>query len=119
MKSYLKILMKKYKFICYQQYIRIWLTLDSKINFFNKELKMLELTKYLENYLWPNFKIDNSIPEHILSIVAWVNKFSDQNVSMWRNLKFQELYVTFFRQLVTLKEERVLKLHEMTSCILF
>merc|ERR1712050_327614 len=91
----------------------------SKINFFYKELKMLELLKYLENYLWPNFKIDNSIPEHILSIVAWVNKFFDQNVSMWRNLKFQELYVTFFRQLVTLKEERVLKLYEMMSCIFF
>eukprot|EP01032_Pedospumella_encystans_P001679 gene1679-1957_t len=35
--------------------------------------QLLEVSSYLENYLWPHFSADKS-PEHILSIVLMINE---------------------------------------------
>jgi len=46
------------------------------------KVMILELSHYLENYLWPNFKNDSS-KEHIISIVAMINeKFRETLSSM-------------------------------------
>lgn len=44
---------------------------------------MLELSQYLENYLWPNFPEEGATSAHVLSILAMVNEKFREGVPAW------------------------------------
>ena len=44
---------------------------------------LLELSQYLENYLWPHFDAASSSDAHVLSIVAMVNQKQREGVPAW------------------------------------
>jgi intron-binding protein aquarius len=52
--------------------------------FMIRRIMMLEFSQYLENYLWPNYKPDNSSVPHVLSIVIMVNEKFRERVSAWQ-----------------------------------
>lgn len=44
---------------------------------------MLEFSQYLENYLWPNYKAEESSHAHLMSIVFMVNEKFRERVEVW------------------------------------
>ena len=48
-----------------------------------KRTMLLELSQYLENYLWPHFREADASYEHIMSIVLIVNEKFRENVPAW------------------------------------
>ena len=44
---------------------------------------LLEISQYLENYLWPNFDAATASLEHIMSIILMVNEKFRENVPAW------------------------------------
>lgn len=48
-----------------------------------KRTMLLELSQYLENYLWPHFAEAGASYEHIMSIVLIVNEKFRENVPAW------------------------------------
>jgi len=48
---------------------------------------LLELSRYLENYLWPNFDASSSSLAHLLSIIVMVNEKRRENVDAWGALR--------------------------------
>ena len=48
-----------------------------------KRLMLLELSQYLENYLWPHFDAGSASYEHVMSIVLLVNEKFRENVPAW------------------------------------
>lgn len=44
---------------------------------------MLELSQFLENYLWPNYKTGSSSHAHIMSIVVILNEKFRERVPAW------------------------------------
>ena len=57
--------------------------------FMIRRIMMLEFSQYLENYLWPNYKPENSSASHVLSIVIMVNEKFRERVSAWQVCVFQ------------------------------
>jgi intron-binding protein aquarius len=66
------------------------------IDIYNKELKgstgqgpalkrvmLLEVSQYLENYLWPNFDEATASFEHVMSIIVMVNEKFRGGVPAW------------------------------------
>lgn len=43
-----------------------------------KRVMLLEISQYLENYLWPNFEAESASDAHILSILVnfWIGTFA-------------------------------------------
>lgn len=66
-----------------------------------KRVMLLEVSLYLENYLWPNFVAATASYEHIMSIVLMVNEKFREGVPAWtcfhtrevrsHRLRFQDL----------------------------
>ena len=52
--------------------------------FLIRRIMMLELSQYLENYLWPNYKPGVSSANHVLSIIIMVNEKFRERVSAWQ-----------------------------------
>jgi hypothetical protein len=48
-----------------------------------RRVALLELSQYLENYLWTNFDPEAASPVHVLSIVAMVNEKFREGVPAW------------------------------------
>lgn len=48
-----------------------------------RKVMLLEISQYLENYLWPNFDAANATPQHVLSILLMVNEKFRENVPAW------------------------------------
>jgi Intron-binding protein aquarius N-terminus len=48
-----------------------------------RKVMLLEISQYLENYLWPNFDGANATPQHVLSILLMVNEKFRENVPAW------------------------------------
>lgn len=49
-----------------------------------RRIMMLELSQYLENYLWPNYKKGVSSHAHLMSIVVMVNEKFRERVETWK-----------------------------------
>ena len=71
---------------------------DRKIiqNLYKEEIKenqtsrivMLELSQYLEEYLWKHYNPTTSTVQHLLSIIFLVNEKFRQGLPVWRNSSF-------------------------------
>ncbi|RAL47940.1 hypothetical protein DM860_015727 [Cuscuta australis] len=85
-----------------------------------QRVMILEVSQYLENYLWPNFDPENSTFEHVMSMILMVNEKFRENVAAW--LCFhdkQEMFNAFLDRVISLKEGRSLSIAEKTNYLLF
>lgn len=48
-----------------------------------RRVMMLEISQYLENYLWPHFDAAAATPQHVLSILLMINEKFRENVPAW------------------------------------
>jgi len=48
-----------------------------------KRVMQLEMSQFLENCLWPNFKPDTASYEHIMAIILMVNEKFREGVPAW------------------------------------
>eukprot|EP00798_Chlamydomonas_sp_ICE-L_P018650 gene18650-25166_t len=86
-----------------------------------RRVMLLEISQYLENYLWPNFEADSS-DEHVISIMLMVNEKFRENIDPWLSFKSKEtVFPDFFKRVLALLEapESTLKMHEKTAYLLF
>ncbi|KAL1189008.1 hypothetical protein V5N11_016905 [Cardamine amara subsp. amara] len=44
---------------------------------------ILEVSQYLENYLWPNFDPETATFEHVMSMILMINEKFRENVAAW------------------------------------
>lgn len=96
-------------------------------NGFNvKRIMILELSQYLENYLWPNFRPEISDNfEHLMSIVVMVNEKYRERVNVWQTFQnspqfFGEFLSQITRLMINNKElnpkERIALLVFLIHC---
>ncbi|EFJ49751.1 hypothetical protein VOLCADRAFT_104194 [Volvox carteri f. nagariensis] len=87
-----------------------------------KRVMLLEVSQYLENYLWPNFDPETATFEHVMSIVLMVNEKFRENIPAWACFHTREdAFPGFFKRVLSLKEGREgkLRMHERTAYVLF
>lgn len=48
-----------------------------------RRMQILELSQYLERYLWPHFDAATASPEHVMSIIMMVNEKFREGVPAW------------------------------------
>uniref|UniRef100_A0A915IU13 Intron-binding protein aquarius n=1 Tax=Romanomermis culicivorax TaxID=13658 RepID=A0A915IU13_ROMCU len=91
-------------------------------NFSSRRIMLLEFSQYLEYFLWPNYDVQNSSVEHVLSIVVMINEKFRERVPAWNVFKkFPEKFAGFFKRVteacfLTRKE---LSVQERTFLIVF
>ncbi|XAR61582.1 hypothetical protein NMG60_11016040 [Bertholletia excelsa] len=81
---------------------------------------ILEVSQYLENYLWPNFDPDTSTFEHVMSMILMINEKFRENVAAW--ICFydrKDMFKAFLERVLRLKEGRTLSIAEKTNYLLF
>ncbi|CAH9119908.1 unnamed protein product [Cuscuta epithymum] len=85
-----------------------------------QRVMILEVSQYLENYLWPNFDPESSTFEHVMSMILMVNEKFRENVASW--LCFhdkKDMFESFLDRVLSLKEGRNLSIAEKTNYLLF
>ncbi|XP_062211429.1 uncharacterized protein LOC133912612 isoform X2 [Phragmites australis] len=82
---------------------------------------ILEVSQYLENYLWPHFDPADSSFEHVMSIILMVNEKFRENVAAWTCFHDRkDAFKGFLWLVLKLKgEERALTMAEKTNYLLF
>jgi len=71
-----------------------------------RRVMMLEISQYLENYLWPNFDASTASYEHVMSIILMVNEKFREGMSPWSCFhKRQEVFPDFFKAFLGLKDQ--------------
>ncbi|KAG8043156.1 hypothetical protein GUJ93_ZPchr0922g6512, partial [Zizania palustris] len=82
---------------------------------------ILEVSQYLENYLWPNFDPDSASFEHVMSMILMVNEKFRENVAAWTCFHDRkDAFSGFLWRVIKLKEEdRDLNMAEKTNYLLF
>lgn len=85
-----------------------------------KRVMLLEISQYLENYLWPNFDEETSTFQHVMSIILMVNEKFREGVSAWDCFASRgEAFPGFFNRVVTLKQGKQFRQHEKVSYLMF
>ncbi|XP_008795569.2 RNA helicase aquarius [Phoenix dactylifera] len=86
-----------------------------------QRVMILEVSQYLENYLWPNFDPEAATFEHIMSMILMVNEKFRENVAAWICFHDRkDLFKAFLWRVLLLKEQgRALSIAEKTNYLLF
>uniref|UniRef100_A0A1D1XQ76 Intron-binding protein aquarius n=1 Tax=Anthurium amnicola TaxID=1678845 RepID=A0A1D1XQ76_9ARAE len=86
-----------------------------------QRVMILEVSQYLENYLWPHFDPGTASFEHIMSMVLMVNEKFRENVGAWVCFHDRkDAFEAFLERVLRLKEQgRVLSVAEKTNYLLF
>ncbi|KAK2976198.1 hypothetical protein RJ640_027489 [Escallonia rubra] len=85
-----------------------------------QRVMILEVSQYLENYLWPNFDPDTATFEHVMSMILMVNEKFRENVAAWICFHdSKDKFKTFLERVLRLKEGRSLSVAEKTNYLLF
>ena len=85
-----------------------------------KRVMLLEISQYLENYLWPNFNEETATFQHVMSIILMINEKFREGVSAWDCFnQHEEAFPGFFNRVVTLKQGRKFRQHEKVSFLMF
>lgn len=87
---------------------------------------MLEFNRYLENYLWPNFKADSS-DSHLMSVIFLLNEKFRERIEVWKVFEVNsENFPIFFHKVLVkcLEEINIEKathtiIREQTSLLIF
>ncbi|OIT07455.1 PREDICTED: intron-binding protein aquarius [Nicotiana attenuata] len=85
-----------------------------------QRVMILEVSQYLENYLWPNFDPEASSFEHVMSMILMVNEKFRENVAAW--ICFydrKDMFKAFLDRILRLKEGRSLTIAEKINYLLF
>ncbi|KAJ0637624.1 putative intron-binding protein aquarius [Helianthus annuus] len=85
-----------------------------------QRVMILEVSQYLENYLWPNFDPETSSFEHVMSMILMINEKFRENVAAW--ICFydrKDMFKAFIERVLCLKEGRSLSIAEKTNYLLF
>lgn len=87
----------------------------------NDRVMLLELSGYLENYLWPNFDDKTATFAHVLSIVMLVNeKFRQSLLDVWSTFhQNEEKFQPFLKRVWSLKGQNDMSLLEKTAHLQF
>ncbi|CAI9278954.1 unnamed protein product [Lactuca saligna] len=85
-----------------------------------QRVMILEVSQYLENYLWPNFDPETSSFEHVMSMILMINEKFRENVAAW--ICFydrKDIFKAFLERVLCLKEGKSLSIAEKTNYLLF
>ncbi|KAK6933867.1 Intron-binding protein aquarius, N-terminal [Dillenia turbinata] len=86
-----------------------------------QRVMILEVSQYLENYLWPNFDPQTATFEHVMSMILMINEKFRENVAAW--ICFydrKDAFRGFLERVLRLKNEgRSLNIAEKTNYLLF
>lgn len=85
-----------------------------------QRVMILEVSQYLENYLWPYFDPETATFEHVMSMILMVNEKFRENVAGW--ICFydrKDMFKAFLDRVLCLKEGRSLSIAEKTNYLLF
>ncbi|MCO5580056.1 hypothetical protein L7F22_033922 [Adiantum nelumboides] len=86
-----------------------------------QRVMVLEISQYLENYLWPHFDPGLSTFEHLMSIILMVNEKFRENVPAWKCFHDKkEKFEPFLKRILSLKDQgRDMNVAEKTNYLLF
>lgn len=86
-----------------------------------QRVMILEVSQYLENYLWPNFDPETATFEHVMSMILMVNEKFRENVAAWICFHDRKgMFKAFLGRVLRLKEQgRTLSIAEKTNYLLF
>ncbi|KAF8043054.1 hypothetical protein BT93_A1408 [Corymbia citriodora subsp. variegata] len=85
-----------------------------------QRVMMLEVSQYLENYLWPNFDPRTATFEHVMSMILMVNEKFRENVAAWTCFyDRKDEFKGFLDRVLRLKEGRELSIPEKTNYLVF
>lgn len=72
-----------------------------------RRVQLLEVSQYLENYLWPNFDAGASSWEHTMSILMMINEKFREGMGAWAGLRGDAAkFESFFRRFLHFKVQR-------------
>ncbi|KAL6989725.1 hypothetical protein U1Q18_015476 [Sarracenia purpurea var. burkii] len=85
-----------------------------------QRVMILEVSQYLENYLWPNFDQEKATFEHVMSMILMINEKFRENVAAWICFyERKDMFKAFLERVLRLKEGRSLSIAEKTNYLLF
>ncbi|KAI4384634.1 hypothetical protein MLD38_002757 [Melastoma candidum] len=85
-----------------------------------QRVMILEVSQYLENYLWPNFAAESATFEHVMSMILMVNEKFRENVAAWTCFyDRKDDFRGFLERVLLLKEGRELDIAEKTNYLVF
>eukprot|EP00879_Flechtneria_rotunda_P011994 GHRR01012527.1.p1 GENE.GHRR01012527.1~~GHRR01012527.1.p1 ORF type:complete len:1484 (+),score=529.45 GHRR01012527.1:151-4602(+) len=88
-----------------------------------KRVMLLEVSQYLEGYLWPNFDPATSTNGHVMSIIIMVNEKFREGVPAWTAFQTRkDVFPAFFARVLALRSDEAcasLSQHEVTAYLLF
>jgi intron-binding protein aquarius len=85
-----------------------------------QRVQLLEISQYLEKYLWPHFDADKASATHVMSVVMMVNEKFREGVSAWTPFRdAPEKFAGFFKRVMRVKSEKLLSLPEKTAHLVF
>ncbi|RDY09866.1 Intron-binding protein aquarius, partial [Mucuna pruriens] len=85
-----------------------------------QRVMILEVSQYLENYLWPHFDSLTATFEHVMSIIIMVNEKFRENVAAWACFhERKDAFKGFLERVLRLKEGRELSIAEKTNYLVF
>ncbi|KAK3422889.1 hypothetical protein EUGRSUZ_G03254 [Eucalyptus grandis] len=85
-----------------------------------QRVMILEVSQYLENYLWPNFDPRAATFEHVMSMILMVNEKFRENVAAWTCFyDRKDQFKGFLDRVLRLKEGRDLSIPEKTNYLVF
>nr|XP_039251484.1 RNA helicase aquarius-like [Styela clava] len=88
--------------------------------FIPRRLMMLEFSRYLENYLWPNFTPETSTHAFVMSIVCMVNEKRRESVPAWEVfIEKPEHFGHFFTEVMKIVLNSEHPIIQRTVCIVF
>ncbi|KAI4358024.1 hypothetical protein L6164_001935 [Bauhinia variegata] len=85
-----------------------------------QRVMILEVSQYLENYLWPNFDPETATFEHVMSMILMINEKFRENVAAWVCFyDRKDVFKGFLERVLRLKEGRELSIAEKTNYLVF
>ncbi|KAH7528063.1 hypothetical protein FEM48_Zijuj05G0031900 [Ziziphus jujuba var. spinosa] len=85
-----------------------------------QRVMILEVSQYLENYLWPNFDPQTATFEHVMSMILMINEKFRENVAAWVCFyDRKDVFKGFLERVLRLKEGRELSIAEKTNYLVF
>ncbi|CAL1411701.1 unnamed protein product [Linum trigynum] len=85
-----------------------------------QRVMILEVSQYLENYLWPNFNPETATFEHVMSMILMVNEKFRENVAGWQCFyDRKEAFKGFLERVLRLKEGKDMSIPEKTNYLVF
>ncbi|XP_043691162.1 RNA helicase aquarius isoform X2 [Telopea speciosissima] len=86
-----------------------------------QRVMILEVSQYLENYLWPNFDPETATFEHVMSMILMINEKFRENVAPWTCFyDRRDVFKGFLERVLRLKEqEKASSIAEKTNYLLF